>query len=240
MTISKFAKNGLLLAGLLSTPLCVASEPLYDSVSLPPNIADDDKDGVINVRDFCPDTALGSKVDNDGCPTQSTHLQSINLEVLFDTGKFDVKPMYYPEIQKLADFMNANPNTTVIIEGHTDSVGDDKDNIQLSRNRANAIALVVIRQFGINRERIRGVGYGESRPISTNETAQGREKNRRVVAEIYSEQTSQTKRWNIYSVDNMATTPSMPTPPALQFDTSSNGMPQTDLQFDTSGEATGW
>ena len=56
MTISKFAKNGLLLAGLLSAPLCVASEPLYDSASLPQNIADDDKDGCID----------DNAVDNDG------------------------------------------------------------------------------------------------------------------------------------------------------------------------------
>ena len=217
MTFSYIAKNGLLLAGLLSTSLCIASEPLYDSTALPANIADDDKDGVINVRDFCPDTALGAKVDNDGCPTQSTHLQSINLEVLFDTGKYDVKPIYYPEIQKLADFMATNPNTTVIIEGHTDSVGDDKDNIELSRNRANAIALVVIRQFGISRDRIRGIGYGESRPIATNDTAQGREQNRRVVAEIYSEQTTQAKRWNIYSVDKITSSPELSTSTNLQF-----------------------
>lgn len=237
MNLSHITKSGLVIAGLVCSPFSLANEPLYTSASLPENIADDDKDGVINIRDFCQNTILGAKVDNDGCPTQSTHLQSINLEVLFDTGKFDVKPMYYPEIQKLADFMNANPNTTVIIEGHTDSVGDDKDNIELSRNRANAIALVVIRQFGVSRDRIRGIGFGESRPIATNDTAQGREQNRRVVAEIYSEQTSQAKRWNIYSVDDMAMNSSSPT---SQFNTSSNGMPQTDLQFDTSGNATGW
>ena len=240
MTISKFAKNGLLLAGLLSAPLCVASEPLYDSASLPQNIADDDKDGVINIRDFCPETVAGAKVDNDGCPTENTVEQKINLRVLFDPARYDVKPEYYSEIKKVADFMIANPTSSVIIEGHTDNLGDANKNLTLSRNRANEIALVLIRQFGIDRERIRGIGYGETRPIASNETPEGRMQNRRVVANLYASQTNQEKRWNIYSVDNMATTPSMPTPPALQFDTSSNGMPQTDLQFDTSGEATGW
>lgn len=209
MILKSIARNSMILLGVAVTPFSFANQPLYDAQPLMPNIADEDKDGVINIRDFCPQTAQGAKVDNDGCPSKSTHLQSINLEVLFDTGKFDVKPIYYSEIQKLADFMNANPNTTVVIEGHTDDVGDDESNIELSRNRANAIALVVIRQFGIDRNRIRGIGYGESRPIATNDTPIGREKNRRVVAEVYSEQTMQTKRWNIYSVDNMGMEPEL-------------------------------
>lgn len=203
MTISKFAKNGLLLAGLLSAPLCVASEPLYDSVSLPPNIADDDKDGVINIRDFCPQTVIGAKVDNDGCPTENKVEHSINLRVLFDTARYEVKPEFYPEVRKIADFLYANPMATVIIEGHTDNMGDPQKNLTLSRNRANEIAIVLIRQFGIDRNRIRGVGYGETRPIASNDTPEGRSQNRRVIANLYSSKTNQEKRWNIYSVDAM-------------------------------------
>lgn len=217
MTLTKMAKNAFVISGIILAPFSVASEPLYDGSTLPPNIADNDKDGVINIRDFCPETTLGAKVDNDGCPATATHLESINLEVLFETGKFDVKPIYYPEIQKLADFMYANPDSTVIIEGHTDNVGGEEYNVELSRNRANAIALVVIRQFGIDRNRVRGIGYGESRPIASNDTAMGREQNRRVVAELYSEQTVQAKRWSIYSVDKNSPNANA-LPAALQFD----------------------
>jgi len=92
---------------------------------------------------------------------------------------------------------------TVIIEGHTDNMGDPQKNLTLSRNRANEIAIVLIRQFGIDRNRIRGVGYGETRPIASNDTPEGRSQNRRVIANLYSSKTNQEKRWNIYSVDAM-------------------------------------
>lgn len=216
MSLKTIAVYSTFILGTFLTQASMASEPLYDSSTLPANIADDDKDGVINVRDFCPGTNPGAKVDNDGCPSVDTKQLSINLQVLFDTARYEVKPQYYPEVQKIADFMYSNPGSTVVIEGHTDNVGDAQQNLELSRNRANQIALVLIRQFGIDRNRIRGIGYGETRPIASNDTPEGRLRNRRVIANLYAKQTSQEKRWNIYSVDEMA--PAETTlSPRLQF-----------------------
>lgn len=204
MTIKDLTSGAVLLLGLSISSIGLANgEALYNGETLPPNIADQDKDGVVNIRDFCPDTVIGAQVDNDGCPTEAVIDQSINLKVLFDTGRYDVKPTYYPEIQKIATILMSNPNSTVVIEGHTDDVGEADANLTLSKNRVNEIALVLIRQFGVDRNRIRGIGYGETKPIASNEDPEGRFQNRRVIANIYSAQTTQEKRWNIYSVDNM-------------------------------------
>ncbi|MCO4785538.1 OmpA family protein [Marinomonas atlantica] len=216
MTLTKFSQCTITLVSILLASFSIAGESLYDGKTLPQNLADDDKDGVINVRDFCPETMADAKVDNDGCPSIDTKQKSINLQVLFDTGRYEVKTQYYPEIQQIADFLYSNPGSTVVIEGHTDNVGDPQQNLELSRNRANEIALVLIRQFGIDRNRIRGIGYGETQPVASNQTPEGRLQNRRVIANLHAKQVSQTKRWNIYSVDKMAKDePALS--PALQF-----------------------
>ena len=108
-----------------------------------------------------------------------------------------------PQLNQQGLEKSEHPESTVVIEGHTDSVGSDQYNEVLSENRANAVVSTLIDLFGIDKERVSGVGYGEARPIASNETAMGRQQNRRVMAEIYGEETTQIKRWNIYSVDNM-------------------------------------
>ena len=107
----------------------------------------------------------------------------------------------FPEVKKLADFLRSNPDSSVVIEGHTDDVGNDEYNLNLSQNRANAIAAVLVDSFKIRASRVKGVGYGETKPIADNSTAAGREQNRRVVAEVFARQTADVKRWTIYSVD---------------------------------------
>lgn len=210
MTFKRLIQHGVVASAILISTTAISAmtntTPLYDSKALPPNIADTDKDGVINVRDFCTNTPLGASVDNDGCSSESTKLLSVNLQILFDTGKYDVKPIYYSEVKKLADFLKKNPNSSVVIEGHTDNVGQNDYNLNLSRNRANAIASVLVQKFAIASNRVQGVGYGEERPITSNDTPEGREQNRRVVAEVFAKRTAQVKRWNIYSVDTQNST----------------------------------
>jgi OOP family OmpA-OmpF porin len=164
-------------------------------------LADTDKDGVIDVRDRCKNTLYGAKVNNYGCSEVSTKLLTVELKVLFDTGKYVVKPAFYGELSKLAKFLKENPASSVVIEGHTDNVGSARSNQQLSQNRATAIAKVITSKFNIPKNRVDAKGFGEDSPIATNETNQGRESNRRVVAEVFSRQTASLKRWTIYSID---------------------------------------
>lgn len=109
---------------------------------------------------------------------------TIDLEVLFETDKAIVRPEYYAKIAELAEFMKQYPNTVVTIEGHTDSHGKDDYNQALSQRRVDAVKQVLISQFGVSVERLSAIGYGESQPRASNDTVEGRQLNRRVVAVV--------------------------------------------------------
>ena len=81
-------------------------------------------------------------------------------------------------------FLAQYPNSDAIIEGHTDSNGSDDYNQGLSKRRAETVKMALISKYGINPNRLTAVGYGESRPIATNETSDGRYTNRRVMVVI--------------------------------------------------------
>ncbi len=177
------------------------AESLFGDRITKQQLQDNDEDGVINARDLCPNTPQGARVDNDGCHEVTTKLLSVEMNVLFDSGRFDVKPQYFSEIKKVADFLRSQPNSSVVIEGHTDDVGNDEYNLNLSQNRADAIANVLINNFRIAASRVEAIGYGETRPIASNSTTSGQARNRRVVAEVFANSVRDVERWTIYSVD---------------------------------------
>lgn len=112
----------------------------------------------------------------------------VELDVKFDFDKSVVKEGSYGDIKNLADFMQQFPQTTTVVEGHTDSVGTDAYNQGLSERRANAVRDVLVNQYGVSGSRVNAVGYGESRPVADNTTAAGRAINRRVEAEVEAQQ----------------------------------------------------
>ncbi|MBK3393007.1 OmpA family protein [Psychrobacter sp. M9-54-1] len=117
-------------------------------------------------------------------PAVLTEKMTIELEVLFDTDKSIVKPDYYSKISEVAEFMAQYPNTLVTIEGHTDSRASEKYNQVLSQRRVDAVKEVLITQFGTAPERLNAIGYGELQPRASNNTVEGRQLNRRVIAII--------------------------------------------------------
>lgn len=100
-------------------------------------------------------------------------------DVLFDTGMADLKPGAFRTIDQLAEFMKENPERNVQIEGHTDATGPDEFNQVLSERRADAVRLALIDR-GIDMRRISARGFGKSNPVASNDTAAGRQQNRRV------------------------------------------------------------
>jgi OOP family OmpA-OmpF porin len=108
----------------------------------------------------------------------------VTLNVEFDTGKAIVKPKYYKDIQSVAEVMKKNPDMSVVIEGHTDNVGGEKYNLNLSQKRAEAIKNIMVTKFNIEPSRLTAKGFGYSKPIASNSTKEGREKNRRVEAAV--------------------------------------------------------
>lgn len=108
----------------------------------------------------------------------------VELDVKFDFDKSTVRQESYADIRNLADFMQQYPQTTTVVEGHTDSVGTDQYNQRLSERRANAVRNVLVNEYGVGANRVDSVGYGESRPVADNATEEGRQINRRVEAEV--------------------------------------------------------
>jgi outer membrane protein OmpA-like peptidoglycan-associated protein len=100
-------------------------------------------------------------------------------DVLFDSGQFALKPGAREKLAKISGIVLAYPSLALEVEGHTDSVGSDDLNLRLSENRANAVREFLMGQ-GITGSSIGFHGYGESRPVATNDTSAGRQQNRRV------------------------------------------------------------
>jgi OOP family OmpA-OmpF porin len=107
---------------------------------------------------------------------------TINVE--FDLNKANIKPAFDKELQKFADVMKNYPDLKVIIEGHTDNLGGKDMNEKLSAKRANSVKNYLTQKFGIAESRLTAKGYGMSKPIVSNKTKAGRQKNRRVEAAV--------------------------------------------------------
>jgi OmpA-OmpF porin, OOP family len=137
--------------------------------------ADADGDGVPDDLDQCPDTPLGARVDERGCWVAA-------FSAYFDFDRSVVKEKYLPHIRQAADVLKANPHMAVTVAGHTDNIGRPEYNMQLGQRRADAVAQLLL-NYGVSLNRLALKSYGETKPIATNETAEGRAKNRRVELE---------------------------------------------------------
>jgi len=128
-------------------------------------------------------TSSTANVALAGCPVVLTPEQEevVDLHIQFDFNKTEVKPQYAPNIDALGDFMKKYP-CDVTLEGHTDNVGGMAYNQDLSQRRADAVKNYLVEKFGIDSNRIKTVGYGETKPIASNDTEAGRYQNRRVQA----------------------------------------------------------
>jgi OOP family OmpA-OmpF porin len=136
---------------------------------------DSDKDGVKDYLDKCPDTPKDLEVDKKGCPILKTYMFN------FKFNSYEIDKKYYSEIKKMANILKADKNIRIEIQGHTDNLGSEKYNKELSLQRANALKNILVSEFKIDAKRIKAVGLGTKKPMKSNETEEGRAKNRRVV-----------------------------------------------------------
>ena len=137
---------------------------------------DDDGDGINNCDDKCPGSAAGQAIGPDGCPVQLTiDLKGVNFDFDKDTLRPDAEAILAEAVQILAKY----PQLKVEVAGHTDSVGSEQYNQGLSERRARTV-YNYLTSNGIDAGRLVGPnGFGESRPLDTNDTAEGRARNRR-------------------------------------------------------------
>lgn len=138
-------------------------------------IIDGDSDGVFDHVDQCENTPKGARVDDSGCWI----IQIIH----FETNKKNIQSAIYPYLEEIAKVLNLNPSMRLGIYGHTDSVGRAAYNLKLSKKRAQSVANELLK-MGLSKDRFIVDGFGETRPIATNETKEGRSKNRRTEIKI--------------------------------------------------------
>ncbi|GAA3518628.1 OmpA family protein [Aquimarina addita] len=142
---------------------------------------DKDGDGVLDKDDNCPDVA--GTVANNGCPEVTEEVQKkLNeyaAQVLFDSGKSSIKAQSDKVLSDIIAILNEYPSAKFTVEGHTDSAGSEASNQKLSDARANSVKTYLTGK-GVDQFRLSAIGYGESRPIASNKTRDGRAQNRRV------------------------------------------------------------
>ncbi len=143
---------------------------------------DRDGDGIIDIEDKCPDVA--GIAENKGCPEIKEETRQLFEQALqgiqFETGKDVIRKTSYPILNQVVDVMMENPEYLLSIYGHTDSKGDEQMNQDLSQRRAGSVKKY-LQDMGVPEKRIvESKGFGETMPVATNDTSEGRAKNRRV------------------------------------------------------------
>ncbi len=138
---------------------------------------DSDGDGILDSDDQCAATPKGYTVNSIGCAVKKT------LDVRFEPNSYLVTPASKPSIKSFANFLKRYPNARVKIVGYTDTSGTRSRNRLLSEKRAESVKQLLV-SYGISRGKITAIGKGDLNPIATNDTAEGREQNRRIEAEI--------------------------------------------------------
>jgi OmpA-OmpF porin, OOP family len=165
---------------------------LCDSEAGPPEAKgcpDTDRDGdtVVDRLDNCPD--LKGKPANAGCPDKQLAVISgdkieIKQQVFFKFGKAIIEKKSFKLLNNVAKVILNHPEVQLVtVEGHTDDVGDDAANLLLSQQRADSV-VAYLSGKGVAADRLKGIGFGETRPIGDNKSRKGREKNRRVELKV--------------------------------------------------------
>jgi outer membrane protein OmpA-like peptidoglycan-associated protein len=172
-------------------------------------LADADGDGVPDINDLCPDKAgpwgasgcpdtdgddIPDHIDEcpdvygawkeKGCPEITSEVKEVLQKALegvyFETGQAILKKESFKALDAVIGVMKDNPTCKLKISGHTDNVGEDDANMQLSKDRAQAVEQYLETKGGLNADRFIVLGYGVTRPVASNDTPEGKAKNRRV------------------------------------------------------------
>lgn len=187
------------------TAACADSKivPFDEIVTQKHNLNDLDLDGVIEAREKCDDTVLGASIDNSGCGITSPRTEPFILDIKFAHNSYLVPESAFSEINKLAQLLNKHQELTVLIEGHSSRIGAKEFNRILSKNRADAVALVLINDFNIDKERLSSIGYGYERLKEYGDTEYAHSINRRIMIELSYINNIDDMKWTIYTVDTV-------------------------------------
>jgi len=148
--------------------------------------SDDDKDGVANIADKCPESVEALVVNRHGCSLFSGTLEGVD----FETNELVLNETAYPTLDELASGLIEYPETIVGVHAHTDNRGKARLNLELSKLRVMKVVEYLVDK-GVAGRQLKPYGYGESRPLVSNATADGRLRNRRIDVVLLKGQTGQ-------------------------------------------------
>lgn len=154
---------------------------------------DNDQDSLPDKRDRCPDEpeTLNQFEDKDGCPddipVEVKRFTGIIRGITFETNKAVIRPSSHVTLLDALDVLEQYPDVRLEVQGHTDNVGDDQFNLDLSQARAEAVVVWFI-EHGVDASRFRALGFGETVPVADNMTDAGRAENRRVEFRLIEEE----------------------------------------------------
>ncbi|MEW5796203.1 MAG: OmpA family protein [Candidatus Zixiibacteriota bacterium] len=145
---------------------------------------DSDNDGVPEGLDDCPYTLPGVEVDKHGCIDLTMLSKPMVLNIDYAPGSFEVDPHNRKRIERLGGLLNFVPDIKIDINGYTDDIGTDAANRALSEKRANRVK-GILQSLGIDADRMKAYGRGETNFVASNQTAEGRARNRRIEIVFY-------------------------------------------------------
>jgi len=142
---------------------------------------------IMNYSDFdqSPDYVVETSDKKNDRPAGPEKKIIMQLNINFNVNSVTIKSTQLDQLRHMAELMKTYPDTTAVIEGHTDSRGSARKNLGISQRRAQSIKKYFANTFGIAPERITAEGFGDTRPIASNATSEGRRKNRRVLVILY-------------------------------------------------------
>ncbi|WP_104027799.1 OmpA family protein [Vibrio jasicida] len=180
-----------------------ATKDEYDYMPTPDaqqiaDLQDDDNDGVINARDLCPGTPVTSEIDNDGCGEYIKASEKMQVRVLFANDSDEINPVFRRQIRELSEFLKEYPSTSIELQGYASKVGGSSHNLDLSKRRANNVRAALLR-YGIDTNRVRIVGFGDTHLATEGTDEVSHALNRRVTAYVVGYKGEIKKEWTIFT-----------------------------------------
>jgi outer membrane protein OmpA-like peptidoglycan-associated protein len=162
------------------------------------DLLDEDKDGVINARDLCPQTPAKADIDNDGCGTYIKTEEEMDLHILFQNDSSIIQPMFLAQIREMSEFLEAYPSTSIELQGYASKVGKAEYNQKLSERRAEAVESALL-DNGVSSSRVRIVGFGDTRLDELGDDEVSHAMNRKVIATVVGLKGNVKEEWSIFT-----------------------------------------
>lgn len=191
----------LVTTAFIASPVIAADS--YDYIETPiPNqiddLLDEDKDGVINARDLCPQTPTIAEVDNDGCATYIKTQQQMDLHILFANDSAQIQPAFLAQIREMSAFLDTYPSTSIELRGYASKIGNSQYNLALSERRAQAVEDALLSN-GVASQRVRIIGFGDAALEAYGDDEISHARNRKVVATVIGHKGSVKEQWTIFT-----------------------------------------